>query len=196
MLNTRYLQMGEPDKNQIRESYNTLGGRLYDLRYESEQKLKYEIILRYVKINSADMVLDIGCGTGLFLQKLDVQCVGLDISPALVSGARLRLEWSPTKSLVLSDADFLPFRSHIFNKVFAITLIQNIADPEKSMSEMMRVAFDSATIIVTALKRAFTAEKFKEKIMKSDIQLNRLIDDESIKDWIVLASSQRERVSD
>ena len=84
--------MGESEKRNIRGSYDTLGGRLYDLRYKSEQESKYAKILKCVKLTSHDTVLDIGCGTGLFLLRLEVQSVGLDISPALVSRAHSRLK--------------------------------------------------------------------------------------------------------
>lgn len=190
MRDVRYLQMGESEKRNIRESYDTLGGRLYDLRYKSEQESKYAKILKCVKLTSHDTVLDIGCGTGMFLLRLEVQSVGSDISPALVSRAHSRLKRKLKKSLVLSDAEILPFRSNIFDTVFAVTFIQNVADPEKSLVEMSRVSRESATIVVTALKRAFTVEKIKEILVKSNLQLNCIIRDDSLKDWIALTNSR------
>jgi len=182
--------MGESEKRNIRGSYDTLGGRLYDLRYKSEQESKYAKILKCVKLTSHDTVLDIGCGTGLFLLRLEVQSVGLDISPALVSRAHSRLKRKLKKSLVLSDAEILPFRSNIFDTVFAVTFIQNVADPEKSLVEMSRVSRESATIVVTALKRAFTVEKIKEILVKSNLQLNCIIRDDSLNDWIAFTNSR------
>ena len=58
------------------------------------------------------------------------------------------------------------------------------------MVEMSRVSRESATIVVTALKRAFTVEKIKEILVKSNLQLNCIIRDDSLKDWIALTNSR------
>ena len=60
-------------KREVKDSYDDLGGRLYDLRYEEEQRKKYETMLAEVEVSERETVLDNGCGTGLlfgYLQPL------------------------------------------------------------------------------------------------------------------------------
>ena len=60
--------MAGEGKRKILRSYNALGGRIYDIRYEAEQEAKYEVILDSLRPRSEDVILDDGCGTGLLLK--------------------------------------------------------------------------------------------------------------------------------
>ncbi|MQY83235.1 hypothetical protein GH157_06045, partial [archaeon] len=78
-------------KREIKDSYDNLGGRLYDLRYGAEQRDKYEAILAEVEVSEREIVLDSGCGTGLLFECLSATAVGLDISSSLLSKALARI---------------------------------------------------------------------------------------------------------
>jgi ubiquinone/menaquinone biosynthesis C-methylase UbiE len=112
--------MDRSSKREVAKAYDALGGRIYDLRYTQEQESKYSLLLRRVKPEASDVTLDVGCGTGMLLERLNSNNVGLDISPVLLSAARSRIGSRLTNGLVLSDAENLPFRDAMFNKVYSV----------------------------------------------------------------------------
>ena len=124
------------EKRNVSEFYDELGGCLYDKRYKSEQKAKYDEILRHCVISENSVVLDDGCGTGLFLKKLKSFSVGIDLSPSLLSVARQRKPSRMQNHLILGDADELPFKDCVFHKILAVTLIQNMPEPLQTLKEI------------------------------------------------------------
>ena len=176
--------MGAGEKRRIRKSYDELGGKLYDERYELEQTSKYDIILRHSVLSTDDIVLDDGCATGLLLERLHSWCIGIDISSSLLSTALSRLRKIAHIFLIQADADHLPLRFHIFKKVFSVTMIQNTPKPELAFREMRRVVRGDSEVMVTALKKSFTSQGFRRLITASGFTLKYFIEDEGLKDWI------------
>lgn len=179
-------------KRKILRSYNALGGRIYDIRYDTEQEAKYEVILDSLRPRSEDVILDDGCGTGLLLHRLNAYNVGLDFSSALLSKARVRLKEKTGTHLVQADADRLPFRPSIFNMVFAITLIQNSSRPELTLGEMRRVARPDSRVGVTALKKAFSIDKFRKTLENSGLARFYILKDDGHKDWFAFVTLTKE----
>ena len=187
------MQAGE--KRSIRESYDALGGRLYDDRYRLEQAAKYDEIFRRVTPSIDDIVLDDGCGTGLLLERLESHAAGVDLSHGLLSTAYSRLKNRGRTHLIQADADQLPFRDRIFDKVFAVTLIQNAPDPEHALMELRRVARAGSEVIVTALKKSFTLEGFKQLLDVSGLAIRHLVPDEALKDWLAFTTPSAVSIS-
>lgn len=175
-------------KRKIKESYDNLGGRLYDIRYEEEQVRKYEIMLAEVEVKMHEITLDDGCGTGLLFDHLDTAIVGLDISSSLLTNALSRTRGAFDRHLIQGDAENLPLRDHVFSLVFAVTLIQNTPNQVRSLKEVSRVGCEGATIIVTALKKAFSAESFMGIIQKAGYTIVSLLIDERLSDYIAILS--------
>lgn len=175
--------MAREEKREIQESYNTLGGRLYDVRYGSEQEAKYKVVLDRISPQPDDIVLDDGCGTGLLLHRLNAHLIGLDFSHKLLEKAKSRLREKPGTHLVQADADRLPFRPSVYSLVFAVTLLQNAPMPGQTLSEMRRVGRPGSQIVVTALKKAFSAEGLEELLKKAGLSCVNFVRDEDLKDW-------------
>jgi ubiquinone/menaquinone biosynthesis C-methylase UbiE len=181
------LMMAE-DKRIIVKSYNDMGGKIYDIRYEAEQGAKYKVILCSVRPCVKDIVLDDGCGTGLLLQRLNAHSVGIDLSHKLLSTARFKLKNKPKTHLAQSDADHLPFRPSIFHKVFAVTILQNMPKPEQTLEELTRVSRQHSLIAVSSLKKSFSIGHFKRVLENSGLSIKKLIVNEELKDWIAFAT--------
>ena len=176
--------MGEPDKREVADAYDTLGGRIYDLRYAEEQSAKYEALLEAMTPKLDDIALDIGCGTGLLTERLESQAVGLDISASLLSTARAKLQRRKRAYLVMGDAGALPFRFSTFDTVFSVTVLQNTPDPLFFVMEMKRVGRKTAG--VTALKKAFTRESFKLLLEEGGFSSFEVLDSSGLNDWVAL----------
>ena len=176
--------MGEPDKQEIADAYNTLGGRIYDLRYAEEQEGKYTALFGRRAPEADEISLDVGCGTGLLAKRLKSQSVGLDISPGLLSTARARLANRESSYLVLGDAGELPFRESSFDIVYSVTVLQNTLDPLSSIKEMKRVG--KAIAGITALKKAFSRESFEALLVDADLESFEVLDSSGLNDWVAL----------
>jgi ubiquinone/menaquinone biosynthesis C-methylase UbiE len=173
--------MGDSEKREIAESYNTLGYRIYDLRYSEEQKAKYNLLLKTIS-PTLETVLDIGCGTGLLMDRLESHSIGLDVSSSLISAAYSRLKQKKIYFLILGDAGKLPFRDQSIDVLFSVTVLQNIPDKLSAIDEMKRVGKGKA--VLTGLKKAFTKEKFERLFVSAQVKSFKILDSREVNDWI------------
>ena len=86
-------------------------------------------------------VLDVGCGTGRWLRRLEehgLSGIGIDQSSEMLALARKKGTLSP---IVSGEVQNLPFRDESFEYVSAVTVIQHIPPQEqvRALSEMVRV---------------------------------------------------------
>src|SRR5215211_6679659 len=86
------------------------GARPDDWAYTEEQQVPtYEDALQRVQVEPGQLVLDIGCGVGVFLGLVadrGAKAFGLDASEALIAAARERL---PDADLCVGDMESLPY---------------------------------------------------------------------------------------
>jgi ubiquinone/menaquinone biosynthesis C-methylase UbiE len=174
--------MKSPNKWKVRENYDDLGGGLYDLRYKEEQSRKYDAAILITLPRGDDLLLDNGCGTGMFLKRIDSPCVGIDLSTGLLTVAKEKLKQN--HCLVQGDSEHLPFRKGIFQGVYAVTLIQNLPEQELAVLEMRRVSRASATLFITALKAAFNKEYLAKLLKGRGFSRVNIVGDEGTNDWI------------
>ncbi len=147
---------------------------IYDVQYVGEQNAKTEDALKSMKFGSNEIVLDLGCGTGFLFQHINKNVgflVGVDVSQNALREAKKRTENSSNIALVRADADNTPFQDHIFDKVFAITVLQNMPDPAKTIAEMKRIGKPEAIFAVTGLKKKFTPEAFVELLERAHLKV-------------------------
>jgi demethylmenaquinone methyltransferase/2-methoxy-6-polyprenyl-1,4-benzoquinol methylase len=150
---------------------------IYNVQYLGEQNAKIEEILKVTEPNPNETVLDLGCGTGFLFPHIAKSVrltVGLDISPKALREAKKRTKNVQNIALVCADADNTPFPDHAFDKMFAITLLQNMPDPKKTILEMKRVGKPEAVFAVTGLKKKFTKERFVNLLETSRLKVSAL----------------------
>jgi ubiquinone/menaquinone biosynthesis C-methylase UbiE len=174
-------------KAQIRDRYDDLGGRLYDLRYGEEQRAKYREALGLIRLEPWMVALDNGCGTGLLEEELDTYVVGLDLSPALLREARARTTSKERVHLALGDSESLPIRDSVLDATFSFTVLQNLPHPEKMLTESRRASSPGAHHVVSTHRKTMTLDELRALIEKTHLKIVRLIDTENANDWIVLA---------
>ena len=163
-------------KKRIMSKYNEPDYvKIYDSRYNSIQSEKYVTILPYIE-NQAIRILDVGIGTGLFLDKVAKQCtlIGTDISLRMLHIAKRRAKKHSNKELILADADYLPFKEQMFHVVTTFTLLQNMPNPIETVKELIRVS--DQLIAITVLKKKINASSLKKILQKSGLKKYKIIE--------------------
>ncbi|MEM1581043.1 MAG: class I SAM-dependent methyltransferase [Candidatus Bathyarchaeia archaeon] len=186
-------------KRKVIRHYDRLA-KIYNALYGYEQNLKIKEALKVLDVKALDLVLDVGCGTGLLFKHIfssSSLIVGIDISSRTLRVAKNLVKNLDSNqiALVRADADFLPFRNNIFDKIFAITLLQNMPNPISTLSEIARVAKDSSEIVITGLKKFFSRrEDFLRILRESGMCFFLMNSEEDVKCHIAICSKNRENL--
>jgi len=122
-----------------------------------------------LEISHGMKVLDVGCGQGVFLNRLVKSCkakgVGVDIVPEIIGEAK---RVSKGGEFIVADATNLPFPSNGFDVVISLDTLEHINNQSKAMREMVRVLKDSGVLFIYTLskKRNFTFNQLKFNFFK------------------------------
>jgi ubiquinone/menaquinone biosynthesis C-methylase UbiE len=95
-------------------------------------------------ISPQDTILEIGCGAGDMAFHLAPKCkkyIGSDLSPDMIAIAKKKIETSELNniSFQVEDSYNLSFSDSIFNKVICVNALQVMKEPQRAVSEGMRV---------------------------------------------------------
>jgi ubiquinone/menaquinone biosynthesis C-methylase UbiE len=96
-------------------------------------------------------LLDIGCGTGLFVEKYirnGGSGTGLDISEGMVAKARHRC---PDCEFLVGTGEKLPFNDCSFNAVSSVLVFSYVKDPGAMLSEVYRVLEPGGSVALLTL---------------------------------------------
>lgn len=116
----------------------------YDELHKEEQLRKLKIIKDNLKIKSSDLLLDVGCGTGI---SSDFKCDVIGIDPSLEL-----LKINPNKNKVLGRGEYLPFKDNQFDVIVSLTAIHNFNDIEKGLQEIRRIG--KKRFVLSVLKKS------------------------------------------
>jgi ubiquinone/menaquinone biosynthesis C-methylase UbiE len=181
-------------KRRTMEHYDQIA-RVYDMQYYVEQEAKIKAALMDLTLKKEEIILDVGCGTGLLFPHLATKIklvIGVDVSSSIVNQAKKRAKEYGNTALVISDADHLPFLNETFDAVLAITLLQNMSKPDQTLNEIKRVTKQTSRIVISGLKKTFSQKRFKQLLKKEDLTLIVFRSDENLKDYIAIcAKTQR-----
>lgn len=118
-------------------------GRLY------RKKIVYPLI----KKNSKGRLLDIGCGTGLFLEFFQTG-TGVDVNSDCVEYCRQN-----GLDAIQMEFDILPFEDESFDTVVLDNVLEHINDPQPILEECYRVLTDQGRIIaLTPGKKGYSRD--------------------------------------
>jgi ubiquinone/menaquinone biosynthesis C-methylase UbiE len=180
---------GWNQKRRIMRRYD-LTANIYDMRYSEEQTAKIESALKSVNVDKGDLVLDVGCGTGLLFDYVANKAeavIGLDISRKSLLQAKEHSKEFCNVHLVWADADNIPLRDNVFSNVFAVTLIQNMPYPAKTLGEIKRVTKKNAIVVVTGLKKKFSLEVFEELLRRLSLNVIE-VESDDLKCYVAICS--------
>lgn len=108
-----------------------------------------EIIQRILNANPKK-ILDIGCGTGNVLIRLesnkDFKLYGLDISEKMIKIAKKNLK--DRAELKVGDSEYIPWEDNSFDAIVCNASFHHYPNPEKVLLEMKRVLKNTGTLII------------------------------------------------
>ena len=104
-----------------------------------------------IKLEAADKILDIGCGTGALLPDLQ------SLSPADIYGADVSLDplerasqLSPESDLIGANVHNLPFKDNAFDMVLSHYFLMWVGDTSHALQEMARVTKPGGYVVAFA----------------------------------------------
>jgi ubiquinone/menaquinone biosynthesis C-methylase UbiE len=165
----------------------------YDELYSDEQRIKYELALHRIAFSCEDRIIDCGCGTGIFLEKVagNLQiAVGVDLSPKMLHRAKLRLRHIPNVHLLCADFDFLPFPRASFRYIFIFTALPATAYWAISIREALRVLESDCIITLSVPRKGLSSEKLLRKLSLNGLEPGELIDDDTALDYMVISKKR------
>jgi 2-polyprenyl-3-methyl-5-hydroxy-6-metoxy-1,4-benzoquinol methylase len=121
--------------------------------WRAGQDRRLSLLQRYVPLQGA-RVLDIGCGIGTYVAKLDevaAEAYGIDIDLA-------RVRQGGTKKLALAVSEDLPFGTGTFDAVLLNEVIEHVRNDEETLREACRVVRPGGHVIVYAPNRLYPFE--------------------------------------
>jgi SAM-dependent methyltransferase len=125
------------------------GSRARDWAESEEQQLPtYLEVIRRTGISAGQRVLDVGCGTGVFLRAASdrgAEVSGLDASEGLLEIARNRV---PEADLRLGDMESLPYDDDFFDVVTGFNSFFFAVDIVAALREAGRVAKPGASVVI------------------------------------------------
>jgi ubiquinone/menaquinone biosynthesis C-methylase UbiE len=112
-----------------------------------------ELILRLLKPERGEFILDAGCGTGVFTSDFldaDTKVVGLELSRPMLGRAMVKNRGGRFLP-VQGDMRNLPFSDAAFDKSVSVTAIEFIEEAKAAVEEMFRVVKRGGIIVVATL---------------------------------------------
>lgn len=142
-------------KARSRAAFNEQAATYDESMQGSHARALYPHILEEAKRSLAGVciprALDVGCGTGALSEQLlaalpDCRPTGIDLSPAMIERARIRL--AARAEVIEGDAERLPFHDESFDLVVCNDSFHHYPDPDRAAFQMWRVLRRGGTLVM------------------------------------------------
>lgn len=120
--------------------------------------------------HKGELSCDIGCGDGYWDGRLarrkGTRFVGIDVNSEAVKKAKKFKQKDCT--FVIADTHALPFKSHVFDHVISLSVLQFVKDDQKVLFEIKRVLKKEASVILTcdSLSSKILSHAYRKKHQK------------------------------
>ncbi len=114
------------------------------------------------KLEGCERVLSIGCGIGSIGERIEnLEIVYLDSSKSMLSEAKKRVGGN---SLVLGDAENLPFLDSSFSCVYSVTALEFLENPARAIREVARILRSEGRMLAMMLNPS--SQYFKSHVKR------------------------------
>lgn len=143
---------------------------VYDWLWRKYVDRTLAVLQTWTALQPGERVLDVGCGTGAFEQRLiaagaDNEIVGVDLSVKMLERARTKLAAHPHVAFQQADAHDLPFADDRFDVVVSASTFHYFDDPERALSEMGRVLCPGGRLVVLDWCRDFWTCRVMDRVL-------------------------------
>ena len=138
------------------------------IKHIENQRVKS--ILDLLKIEDSDEVIEIGCGAGNILEKINKgRLVGIDLSDFLLEMAKKKLK-DKKVYLLKANAEDLPqeIKNKKYDKVICSEVIEHVQCPHKVIDEISKIIHSKSTIVISVPNEGFI-NKLKQIFIKLKI---------------------------
>jgi len=149
------------NKQRVAESFSKAAPH-YDAAADLQREIGDQLFakLTTIKKHQPKIVLDLGCGTGAYSQKLaqqfpSAQIIGLDIASGMLQVAK---DKNPLLSGVCADAEALPFKDRSIDLIFSNLAIQWCQCYEQLFSELQRVLISGGLCFISTFQQGTLRE--------------------------------------
>ena len=149
--------MSATRQNIIQHHYDSIAD-VYDHHYDHHRGKRYHthISSKLMRpLPRGGKLLDIGCGTGLFVEKFIKNggtAVGLDISGRMISRALRRC---PASEFIVGTGEKIPFCDNSFEAVASLLAFSYVKDPQAMLAESYRVLKPGGVLSICTLGKKF-----------------------------------------
>lgn len=108
----------------------------------------YRAVLKQLQLDEEKMLLDAGCGSGLFLSmaaSAGANVHGIDAAPGLLALTKKRL---PNATLLIEDLEAIPFSDETFDVVTGFNSFQYAGSFENALTEARRVTKQRGKVVI------------------------------------------------
>src|SRR4051812_16034366 len=150
---------------------------------EQQHAPVYEQTLRHIGLKRGDRVLDLGCGTGVFLRMCadrDAIVAGVDASAGLLALARTRVTGA---DLRLADLQTLPYGDDTFDLVTGFRSLFFADDIIAALREARRVARPGAQVVIQVFGRPEHCDSEAVKAAAAEVGAAPAPDDRERAHW-------------
>lgn len=146
-------------------------------RYNKQRSNPYFKLIEDIELNilkeylstSAQRVLEVGCGTGIFLKhlsKLDHDLHGLDYTEGMLRVAQMQLSNNDNSATLLhGNAENLPYSDNSFDLVYSYKVLAHVPNLHSALNDIHRVLQPNGTAILEfynkfSLRRLFHRSEY------------------------------------
>jgi ubiquinone/menaquinone biosynthesis C-methylase UbiE len=111
--------------------------------------LELDTLIEFIHPSQGMKLLDVGIGTGLF--SLEFARMGMDVSGIDPSEEMIAITRNRGLNAKIGAGEDIPFADNVFDVVLSMSSMEFSSDPDRFVSEMVRVARPCAPIVVAVL---------------------------------------------
>ena len=152
----------------VQREYGAMAAR-YDARWQRYVERTTTLALDALSLEAGTVMLDVGCGTGVLLQRAleretGQACIGIDITEAMLRQAARRLP--ATVMLLRGSGTAVPLASASVDAVVSTSALHFMHDPALAVSEWYRVLRPSGVLVVCDWCTDYRTMRWLDRVLR------------------------------